>query len=528
MQFPNTPGRTWLLPATLALGLIAALPAGAQNTYQFTELADEFGLERKAYAINVTGQIIGVSRDEDGTAHSVHWHNEVFTDLHGTVHFDLEHLFRLFNEGYSESFAISNGDQIVGTARVTIKCGEELITITNAFVSRPGVLTDLGTPYPGDALTNLGTFGHPCYVYDSAAVGISNNNHVVGWTDMDEGGTMHAFLVTPVGGKWYEDVDGDLVNDLMVDLGTMDTRSTASSATGVNDAGQITGWSYVSPALNNPDTGLPESGYHAFRIAPQDTDGDGLADRWFVDGGAGVKNDLMADLGTLGGNNSWGRDINNSGQVVGESDTASGTTRAFLWEDGVMIDLGVLDRTDSAGFRNSSASAINDAGHVVGWAEDETGERRAFVWIDGVMYDLNDHLLATDNPSFVLNEGRDINANGQVVGWGAIPGTDRNRSFLLTIATPAQIAAAEAAMNPPTEEEEEAEDQGDGAGGGASAGGTPIIGRPGNLIDTQTGAEGEEPPPAPALCGPGAVAVVPLTVLGLCCLRAGRSYRRRK
>jgi probable HAF family extracellular repeat protein len=56
----------------------------------------------------------------------------------------------------------------------------------------------------------------------------------------------------------------------------------------------------------------------------------------------------MQDVGTLGGYNSWGRDINNSSQVVGESDTdpdqtgGYNLTRAFLWQDGTMTDLGAF------------------------------------------------------------------------------------------------------------------------------------------------------------------------------------------
>jgi len=50
----------------------------------------------------------------------------------------------------------------------------------------------------------------------------------------------------------------------------------------------------------------------------------------------------MTDLGTLGGTESLARGINDSGQVVGYSATASGHWYAFLYYGGTMADLGTL------------------------------------------------------------------------------------------------------------------------------------------------------------------------------------------
>jgi probable HAF family extracellular repeat protein len=50
----------------------------------------------------------------------------------------------------------------------------------------------------------------------------------------------------------------------------------------------------------------------------------------------------VTPLGDLGGGQSIARDINNSGQVVGQSQDTSGRAQAFLWENGKMKSLGTL------------------------------------------------------------------------------------------------------------------------------------------------------------------------------------------
>jgi probable HAF family extracellular repeat protein len=63
------------------------------------------------------------------------------------------------------------------------------------------------------------------------------------------------------------------------------------------------------------------------------------------------QNGMMSNLGTLGGDSSYAFGINNNGQIVGNSKTASGEWHVFLWENGAMTDLG-------QGF---NAQAINKA-----------------------------------------------------------------------------------------------------------------------------------------------------------------------
>ena len=120
------------------------------------------------------------------------------------------------------------------------------------------------------------------------------------------------------------------------------------------------------------------------------------------------------DLGTLGGVFSVAHDINKRGQVVGRASLPSGQQHAFLWEDGVMRDLGTLP-----GGNSSEAYGINDRGQVIGWSTvDEAtctlfdGCWHAFLWENGVMTDLGGIDLRFQS------YGYDINRRGDGVGIG--------------------------------------------------------------------------------------------------------------
>jgi probable HAF family extracellular repeat protein len=81
----------------------------------------------------------------------------------------------------------------------------------------------------------------------------------------------------------------------------------------------------------------------------------------------------MLDLGTLSGGFSAALDINNRGQIVGDSNN-----RAFLYQDGSMYDLNSLI-DPSSGWVLESASAINDSGQIVGYGINSLGQEHAFL-----------------------------------------------------------------------------------------------------------------------------------------------------
>jgi len=139
-------------------------------------------------------------------------------------------------------------------------------------------------------------------------------------------------------------------------------------------------------------------------------------------GGGGYQ---FIDLGTLGGANSSALGLNDAGQVVGWAEIPGCTTtngfpckRAFLWENGVMTDLGFLP-----GDEGSIARAINDAGLVVGNSERDviagSGTYHAVTWDAGGITPLVD-----------LGQGTswadDVNASGTVAGYSTDPGSLRD------------------------------------------------------------------------------------------------------
>ena len=117
----------------------------------------------------------------------------------------------------------------------------------------------------------------------------------------------------------------------------------------------------------------------------------------------------LTDLGTLGGSESFAYGINEAGQVIGHSFLAGDVQRhAFLWEGGVMTDLGTFGGGENI---ESFAYDINEAGQVVGQAySTEYEEVHAFLWEGGVMTNLVPFSTGYGSYAGAINEA------GQVLG----------------------------------------------------------------------------------------------------------------
>ena len=158
-------------------------------------------------------------------------------------------------------------------------------------------------------------------------------------------------------------------DNLRVDLGDLSDSTVADPSTYAkawNSRGQIVGWSHVTEVSHtNTSNWDPTDVRHAFL--------------W--------ENGVMRDLGVLTplpcpyvetpADCAWSeaRDINADGVVVGVAGVAGATydfQRAFIWENGVMRDLGV------APGHFTQALAINDRGQVLG-----TVDGSAFLWENG-------------------------------------------------------------------------------------------------------------------------------------------------
>jgi probable HAF family extracellular repeat protein len=129
----------------------------------------------------------------------------------------------------------------------------------------------------------------------------------------------------------------------------------------------------------------------------------------------------MTVLGKLGGDvTSCACDVNNSGDVVGWSQSADGTYRAFMYDNtlGVMVPLNDLIDPNS-GWDLIRAYGINDSGQIAGWGY-VGGQRRAYRFTPGYTDETGVQVPAVIEDLGALGEpssrAYSINDYGEVAG----------------------------------------------------------------------------------------------------------------
>jgi probable HAF family extracellular repeat protein len=271
--------------------------------------------------------------------------------------------------------------------------------------------TDAAT-YSDGAVTVIGGVNDDPGIAFASAAGINDNGAVIGSGAASGGTYSYGFIY-----------DKQQITTLLFPGSSPIYDGTAlSSASSINDSGQVTGFALISPVLA-PNAGIS---YHAF----------------IYDSGT------WTDIGF-----GEGFGINAAGQVTGlvgfDSDTEqfASVGHAFIYGNGSMRDLGTLP-----GGSSSTGYAINTAGQTVGSSSIAGAAGNHAFFYNGSMHDLNSLVSPTDplQPYVVLTEARGINDNRLIVMNGIDLRTAAHHAYLLQgpwlDAAPGMLAFSDQAM----------------------------------------------------------------------------------
>ncbi|MGA8541059.1 MAG: hypothetical protein WB566_16270 [Terriglobales bacterium] len=269
------------------------------------------------------------------------------------------------------------------------------------FAWQDGVMTAL-PPLPGG--------------YDSYAAGVNNRGQVVGWA---EDGILDPTCNNAPPASQYLQFEAVIWGPKLTEITQLPSYpgDPDSAAVAINNLGQVVG---ISGLCSNAVGGA--SAKHALL--------------W--------ENGKPIDLGNIGGG-AWNTpsSLNAHGQIVGFANTGGDENAAFapaawLWTKATgMQPLPLL-----SGDTNSIADDINEKGQIVGQsagpADGPIGVR-AFLYENGMMMDLN--ALIQPDTSLYLTNGGGINDSGEIIGTAF----DANSGLLVAfLAVPAYGGASEA------------------------------------------------------------------------------------
>jgi probable HAF family extracellular repeat protein len=292
--------------------------------------------------------------------------------------------------GISRAFGINAIGDVVGDS--TFGSAEEISHAALFSHTLDGKVTDLGTLSPKDF---------------SRANGINASEQVVGVSGpkRDDPAARAFFWSLATG---------------MFDIGTL--GGAYAQAFAINDASFVTGTSQI---VGGSLTGTT----HAFIYQPLS-----LAAR---------PGNQMMDLGTLGGDDSYGMAINANNHIAGYSniDTSDARVHAFVYDGAKMRDLGSLGGK-GAESDQSVALGLNGMDQVVGWTYLPIIQvigggplfpppQAAFIYTGGGMVDLNTLLETAVAQEYWLYSATAINNEGQIVATALERKTNEVHAVLL-------------------------------------------------------------------------------------------------
>lgn len=201
----------------------------------------------------------------------------------------------------------------------------------------------------------------------------------------------------------------------LIDLGLQE--SDQSEAVAVNDIGQIAGtytmlggkyyfmWNEIEGIrlIDLPETAVIVTLNNAGQIAGNYKDSLSKDRGFFWDTQHG-----FLDIGTLGGYFTRVCDMNDLGQIVGESECANSSLvneqkerHAFMWQDGFITDLGALPGDLGIPGDQSIATGINNFGEIIGMSNFLIAHKgkmlrkhnRCVYWHNGIINEIDNNSL---------------------------------------------------------------------------------------------------------------------------------------
>jgi probable HAF family extracellular repeat protein len=377
-----------LLALATVLLIVVPQQAATQPTstrvtgYELIDLGTLGGESSGATALAENGTVVGWALDAAGKRHAFMSCNECAMQDLG---------FLPFGDDSAAAAISNNGQYIVGFSETQVCC--QIISPDGPFNIPYQRKHRRATLWAGDTMESLGALYCHCTpsirILTSEAHGVNDFGQVVGFSPVQAWNSDHVF-------HWQNGVLAELDGSPFYPLGHL--------AFDINNQGQIVGEFQDWTALENYNAFIWHSG--VYELLP---------------------NLPLYDSSTAVAINAFGATVGWS-YAVAQGSGSEGT--ATIWFEGEVESVGKLD-----GDQSSMALGINDGGQVVGWSG-VAGNSRAFLWHNGMIMDLNS--LLPRNSEWILTEAVDINNLGMIAGTGTRNG--EMRAFLLK---PPSAAASE-------------------------------------------------------------------------------------